>query len=75
MHRYDPCIFHGIISYIFFPLLANNLNEKTGGSRSDGIAGIAGEGGGSNGEARSETGSDDKAQNNESKGGQGITAH
>ena len=50
--------------------LANNLNEKTGGSRSDGIAGIAGEGG-SNGEGRSDTAPDDKAQNSESKGGQG----
>lgn len=48
-------------------IAANNLNEKTGGSRSDGIAGIAGEG--AAGEGRSETSSDDKGTEN--KGGQG----
>jgi len=41
------------------------LNEKTGGSRSDGIAGIAG------GDGRSETSPGDQGQNSDSKGGQG----
>jgi len=40
------------------------LNEKTGGSRSDGIAGIAG------GDGRSETSPGDQGQNSDSKGGQ-----
>ncbi|XP_065068191.1 uncharacterized protein LOC135693555 isoform X1 [Rhopilema esculentum] len=45
---------------------ANNLNEKTGGGRSDGIAGIAGDGG-AGGESKSDVAADEKGPSADNK--------